>query len=177
MNSVDTPFTHTFRTLPVESAVSMSERLDAIESDPVRLGWMVGAPPPADRLIRFDDGSFSKFPRTRWSYSRMRQFLPTSVVPRADRRVRPLPRDERTDLDAVTFVPLSPGGIGTGGAAGSTTVTWAESLLANFTDGIIILHLQQEYRLIIIGAAIVLAVSLDRLSEYWRQRRLVRAVR
>jgi ribose/xylose/arabinose/galactoside ABC-type transport system permease subunit len=40
-------------------------------------------------------------------------------------------------------------------------------------NGIIILHLQQEYRLIIIGAAIVLAVSLDRLSEYWRNRRLV----
>lgn len=110
----------------------MTDRLDAIESDPVRMGWMVGAPPPADKLIRFGDGSFSKFPRTRWSYSHMRQFLPTSVVRRADRPVRPLPRDERTDLDAVTFVPLGPSGRG--------TTTWAESLLANFTDGIAILH-------------------------------------
>jgi CubicO group peptidase (beta-lactamase class C family) len=107
-------------------------RLDGIESDPVRMGWMVGAPPPPDKLIRFADGSFSKFPRTRWSYSRMRQFLPTSVVRRADHPVRALPRDERTDLDAVSFVPLA--------AAGHRTVTWAESLLANFTDGILVLH-------------------------------------
>ena len=109
----------------------MADRLDAVESDPVRMGWMVGAPPPPDRMIRFADSSFSKFPRTRWSYSHMRQFLPTSVVRRADRPVRALPRDERTDLDAVTFVPL--------GSAGSR-MTWAESLLANFTDGILILH-------------------------------------
>jgi ribose/xylose/arabinose/galactoside ABC-type transport system permease subunit len=46
-------------------------------------------------------------------------------------------------------------------------------IIAMIENGIIILHLQQEYRLIIIGAAIVLAVSLDRLSEYWRHRRLV----
>ena len=46
-------------------------------------------------------------------------------------------------------------------------------IIAMIENGIIILHLQQEYRLIIIGAAIVLAVSLDRLSEYWRNRRLV----
>src|SRR5262245_57926823 len=104
-----------------------TRRLDAIESDPVRMGWMGGAPPPPDRLIRFDDGSFSKFPRSRWSYSHMRQFLATSVVQRAGRPVRELPRDERTDLDAVTFVPLA--------AAHDSPVTWAESLLANFTDG------------------------------------------
>jgi CubicO group peptidase (beta-lactamase class C family) len=109
-----------------------ARQLDAIESDPVRMGWMVGAPPPPDKLIRFDDGSFSKFPRTRWSYSHMRQFLPTSVVRRADRPVRALPRDERTDLDAVTFMPLA--------AARGGSMTWAESLLANFTDGILVLH-------------------------------------
>ena len=81
---------------------------DAIESDPVRMGWMVGSPPPPDKLIRFADGSFARFPRTRWSYSNMRQLLPTSVVRRADRPIRPLPRAERTDLDAVAFVPLGP---------------------------------------------------------------------
>ena len=108
------------------------------------MGWMVGAPPPPDRLIRFADASFAHFPETRWSFSHMRQFVPTRVVRRADRPVRTLPRDERTDLDAVTFVPLgsgppSPADTATGlGAAGP--ITWAESLLANFTDGILILH-------------------------------------
>src|SRR5262245_32519346 len=104
--------------------------LDAVESDPVRMGWMVGSPPPQNRLIRFADSSFSQFPCTRWSYSYMRQFLPTIVVPRADRPVRPLPRAERTDLDAVPLVPLN----------ASNTITWADSLLANYTDGILILH-------------------------------------
>jgi CubicO group peptidase (beta-lactamase class C family) len=104
--------------------------LDAVESDPVRMGWMAGSPPPPDKLIRFADSSFSRFPCTRWSYSNMRQFLPTRAVRRADRPVRTLPRDERTDLDAVSFVPLTNGG----------KMTWAESLLANYTDGILILH-------------------------------------
>ena len=104
--------------------------LDAIESDPVRMGWMVGSPPPPDKLIRFADNSFTLFPRTRWSYSNMRQLLPTSVVRRADRPVLRLPRDERGDLDAVAFVPLG----------GGDSLTWAQSLLANYTDGILILH-------------------------------------
>jgi CubicO group peptidase (beta-lactamase class C family) len=94
------------------------------------MGWMVGSPPPPDKLIRFADGSFTRFPRTRWSYSNLRQLVPTSVVRRADRPVRELPRDERGDLDAVSFAPLGGGG----------AMTWAESLLANYTDGILILH-------------------------------------
>ena len=104
--------------------------LDAIDSDPVRMGWMIGSPPPSDKLILFADSSFAKFPRTRWSYSNMRQLLPTSAVRRADRPVRRLPRDERGDLDAVSFVPLG----------GVDAMNWADSLLANYTDGILILH-------------------------------------
>ena len=45
-------------------------------------------------------------------------------------------------------------------------------VIAMIEDAINILHLDPEYRLIIIGAAIILAVSLDRLSEYFRARRL-----
>src|SRR5688572_11470623 len=81
-------------------------RLDATASDPASLRWMVGAPPPSDRLIRFTDGSFARFPRTRWSYSHMRQLMPTSVVPRQDAPVVVLPRRERDDLDTVTFQTL-----------------------------------------------------------------------
>jgi CubicO group peptidase (beta-lactamase class C family) len=104
--------------------------LDAIDSDPVRMGWMAGSPPPPDKLIRFADSSFARFPRTRWSYSNMRQLLPTSAVQRAGQPVRELPRDERGDLDAVTFVPLG----------GGREMTWGESLLANYTDGLLVLH-------------------------------------
>ena len=35
---------------------------NAADTDPVKLGWMVGFPPPSDRQIRFDDGSHFRFP-------------------------------------------------------------------------------------------------------------------
>ena len=107
-----------------------STPLDATSSDPEALRWMVGAPPPPERLIRFADASFTRFPRTRWSFAHVRQLMPTSVVAREDAAVCVLPRRERDDLDAVTFQPL---GL-------PERMTWAESLAANFTDGILVLH-------------------------------------
>ncbi len=47
-------------------------------------------------------------------------------------------------------------------------------VIAMIENGIYILKLEQEYRLIIIGIAIILAVALDRVSEQMRQRRLAR---
>jgi CubicO group peptidase (beta-lactamase class C family) len=104
--------------------------LDAASSDPTLLKWMVGAPPPPERLVRFADGSFTRFPRTRWAFSHIRQLMPTSVVAREDSPICALPRQERDDLDGVSFQPI--------GAA--APMTWAESLAANFTDGIVVLH-------------------------------------
>ena len=45
--------------LTVRSAAqsTTAPTLDARGSDPVAMGWMVGAPPPPDKLIRFADGS------------------------------------------------------------------------------------------------------------------------
>jgi CubicO group peptidase (beta-lactamase class C family) len=104
--------------------------LDGLASDPVKLGWMVGSPPAADKLIRFSDGTFRTFPQTRWSFSHTREFLPTKVVPRGSGPTALLPRAERTDLDAVTFQPMG----------SDQPMTWAQSLLANYTDGILVLH-------------------------------------
>lgn len=36
-------------------------------TDPETLGWMRGFPPPADRLITFQNGSFRSFPELRWA--------------------------------------------------------------------------------------------------------------
>ena len=58
---------------------------------------------------------------------------------------------------------------GRGTALGALLGTLVIALIQN---GIYILHLQEEYRLIITGAAIIIAVALDRLSEYVRSRRL-----
>lgn len=106
------------------------QRFDAASSDPAALEWMIGTPPPPERLIRFADGSFTRFPRTRWAFSHIRQLMPTSVVARQDARVCVLERQERDDIDAVTFQPLG----------SSERMTWQESLAANFTDGILVLH-------------------------------------
>jgi CubicO group peptidase (beta-lactamase class C family) len=103
---------------------------DAAASDPVAMGWMVGAPPPPDRVIRFEDASFLKFPQLRWSFSHWRELYPTVEVARGDGPASSLPRAERSDLDDVTFVPIG----------GTQPMTWAQSLTANYTDGILVMH-------------------------------------
>jgi CubicO group peptidase (beta-lactamase class C family) len=104
--------------------------LDARASDPVTMGWMVGSPPPAARLVRFDDSSFYTFPRTRWAFSHMRELVPTVTVARGGAPVWTLPRAERKDLDAVTFTPIG----------GGAPVTWAAAFDVNYTDGVVVLH-------------------------------------
>ena len=61
---------------------------------------------------------------------------------------------------------------GRGTALGALLGTLIIALIEN---GIYILHLEQEYRSIIIGVAIIIAVALDRFSEYVRNRRLAGA--
>lgn len=104
--------------------------LDAEQSDPQLMGWMVGSPPPKDRMVRFADGSMLRFPQNRWANSNYRTLVPTKNISRGTGLVAPLPRSERTDLDAVTFSPIG----------GSESMTWAQSLSANYTDGIVVLH-------------------------------------
>jgi ribose/xylose/arabinose/galactoside ABC-type transport system permease subunit len=57
---------------------------------------------------------------------------------------------------------------GRGTALGALLGTLIIALIEN---GIIILRLAQEYRLVIIGLAIIVAVSLDRLGSHLRSRR------
>lgn len=102
---------------------------DAAASDPVRLGWMQGSPPPPEKTIAFADGSLWAFPRTRWAFSHMRELLPTVNVSRGDGPVAVLPRGERDDLDGVAFATLD-----------GWPMRWGDSLAANYTDGIVVLH-------------------------------------
>jgi len=91
---------------------------------------MVGSPPPPDKLIQYEDGSYFRFPQFRWTFSHWREFWPTIAVTRGSRSVSPLSVQLRSDLDAVTFTPLNR----------STQMSWSESLAANYTDGIVVLH-------------------------------------
>lgn len=103
---------------------------DARASDPVAMRWMVGDPPPPERRIAFYDMSYMKFPQLRWSFSHWRTLIPSVGVPRGDGPVSVLPRAPRDDLDSVSFMPMG----------GTQRMTWAGSLLANYTDGIVVLH-------------------------------------
>jgi CubicO group peptidase (beta-lactamase class C family) len=107
-----------------------AELAKARATDPVALGWMVGSPPPPDKLIRFEDGSFYRFPQWRWTFSHWREIRPTVAVSRGSGLLLQLPRAERADLDAVEFVPIG----------GGPPMTWGDSLVANYTDGIVVLH-------------------------------------
>jgi hypothetical protein len=52
-----------FATPPSHAQPASAPLPTADQTDPVKLGWMVDPPPPADKLIRFADGSFYTFPR------------------------------------------------------------------------------------------------------------------
>lgn len=103
---------------------------DAAASDPARMGWMQGSPPAPDKLIRWSDGSFYKFPQLRWSFSNWSQFMPTTNVWRGDGPVARLPRAEKPGLADVRFRPM--------GSSGETTV--GAALDANYSDSIVVLH-------------------------------------
>jgi CubicO group peptidase (beta-lactamase class C family) len=103
---------------------------DAQASDPVTMGWMQGSPPAPDKVVQFATGGTLRFPQTRWSFSNIRQMVATTNVGRGDGAVSVVPRAERQDLDAVTFQVM-----GTG-----DTMSWVQSLGANYTDGIVVLH-------------------------------------
>ena len=111
--------------------------LSAQESDPKVMGWMQGFPPPPDKLITQPDSNYFSFPKLRWSVCHLREFLPTETISRGLGAPVPLDypsptafADLRAEIDALTFVPMN----GNGG------MTWEESLYANYTDGVLIIH-------------------------------------
>ena len=104
--------------------------LDAKESDPIKMGWMQGSPPPADKIVYFEDGSFFQFPALRWSTAHMRQFMPTTNVSRGLGNAVPLSKALRKEIDQVKFIPLGE----------NKSITWEESLQKVYADGVIIMQ-------------------------------------
>ncbi len=84
----------------------MNQFPTAADTDPVKMGWMVGSPPPPDKLISFDDGGVYQFPKTRWSFCNFRRMGPTTAVSRGLGPASPLLRTELAELDNVEFSPL-----------------------------------------------------------------------
>lgn len=102
---------------------------DAAASDPIKLGWMVGSPPPPARIIRFADGSYYQFPALRWSFSNFRQLMPTLNVSRGLAAPSVLAQAPDSAIDALSF-----------NTTDNQSLTWSQSLAATYTDGIVVLH-------------------------------------
>jgi CubicO group peptidase (beta-lactamase class C family) len=101
------------------------------ETDPAVLKWMVGSPPPEDKVVLQEDLGFFTFPKTRWTFAHMREVVPTTRVWRGDGPRSTFQRNLRTEeIDQVSFTPIR----------GDKPMTWKESLDANYTDAILVMH-------------------------------------
>jgi CubicO group peptidase (beta-lactamase class C family) len=114
-----------------------AQTLSAQESDPQVMGWMEGFPPPPEKLIAQPDADYFSFPKLRWSVCHLREFLPTEEISRGLGMPVPLDylsparfADVRQAIDALTFTPMN----------SDEEMTWGESLYANYTDGMLIIH-------------------------------------
>ena len=100
----------------------------AAETDPQALGYMQGFPPAPDRTITFQNGSFRNFPELRWSWSNVRQLVPTVNVWRGAGGASVLPREER-DIGGSTSVTMD-----------GRPMTFEQMLAETYADGIAVLH-------------------------------------
>jgi CubicO group peptidase (beta-lactamase class C family) len=119
------------------SVMAQSAPLSARDSDPRVMGWMQGFPPPPDKLITQPDANYFSFPKLRWSVCHLREFLPTAEISRGTGAPVPLDylphaefAEKAREIDALTFKPMN----------SDKPMTWEESLFANYTDGMLIIH-------------------------------------
>ena len=101
---------------------------DAESTDPSKMGWMQGFPPPPAKSIRIFNYGHYIFPRTRWSFSHWRELLPTKNVFRGTGAGSAL-KTKTKDLDKLTFKDGS-----------GNEITWRKALDLTYTDGILVLH-------------------------------------
>ncbi|AOY87969.1 6-aminohexanoate hydrolase [Marinobacter salinus] len=104
--------------------------LNAEASDPKAMQWMTGFPPLPDKLITQPQSNYFSFPKLRWTVCHIRELLPTTRVSRGIGAPVHLPYALDNGIDDITFTPLG----------SDTAMTWRESLAANYTDGLLILH-------------------------------------
>lgn len=114
----------------LSTTASAQQYLSAEDSDPNKMGWMQGFPPPEDKIVSAVDGSFFQFPASRYSVCHMRQFLPTTEVEAAEGKQYNFEVAIDEGIEQVTFLPWN----------NDEPMTWETSLSENYTDGMLILH-------------------------------------
>lgn len=106
--------------------------LDGVASDPRKLGWMQGFPPPTNKQITFEGGRYMNFPEIRWSLSHMRELVPTVSVGRADGADLSFNEPSAADtaaVEALTFTDMN-----------GRSRRFDEALLDTYTDGIMVVY-------------------------------------
>lgn len=117
-------------TMTLGGPLMAQDTLDAINSNPVTMGWMQGFPPAPEMQIRFTDPDYFAFPKLRWTVCHFRQLMPNVAVDNGPAGVSEFPVAYDAGLDAVTFTPLG----------GGEEMTWDAAFHENYTDGILVLH-------------------------------------
>ncbi|MEM9315040.1 MAG: serine hydrolase [Pseudomonadota bacterium] len=108
----------------------VTQPLDAGASDPNVLGWMQGFPPVPERLIAPPASNFLSFPKLRWTFCHLREMQASRRVARGLGPASELATTLDPSIDAISFLPID----------GDAPMTWRESLDANYTDGILVMH-------------------------------------
>eukprot|EP01133_Synstelium_polycarpum_P012165 gene12165-14239_t len=100
---------------------------DQHQTDPAKIGWMVGAPPPNDKLICFIP-QHNHFPRYRWSFAHIRELVPTHNVWHGRGPASVLQRQEE-NIEEVSFT-LEDG----------SKHSFKDMMDMTYTDGLLVLH-------------------------------------
>lgn len=114
----------------IQANTQSNQFLDATQSDPNKLAWMVGFPPSIEKLIMQPESDFFSFPKLRWTVCHIRELMPTKEVSRGLNQSVLFEYEIDKNIDSIKFNPLN----------SQESMSWEESLLANYTDGILILH-------------------------------------
>jgi CubicO group peptidase (beta-lactamase class C family) len=116
--------------LPEYTSAQTANTYSAESTDPRKLGWMTAFPPPPDKLIMQPESNYFSFPKLRWTVCHIRELLPTKQISRGIGPPQPLSYAIDNSIDNVRFTPLGD----------DKTMTWRQSLEANYTDGLLIIH-------------------------------------
>lgn len=110
--------------------LARADVLSAADSDPHEMGWMQGFPPPPERVIGPPLLNTLSFPKLRWSFCHLPEMQATRRISRGVGAPSVLPNALDAAIDELSFTPMG----------SEQTMTWRESLDANYTDGIVVLH-------------------------------------
>lgn len=119
-----------FILVSIQANTQSNQFLDATQSDPNKLAWMVGFPPSVEKLIMQPESDFFSFPKLRWTVCHIRELMPTKEVSRGLNESILFEYEIDKNIDSIKFNSLN----------SQKSMSWEESLLANYTDGILILH-------------------------------------